>query len=441
MLRLLMSYIKRVVRAITLLPRNSARCDNGSLPGRLTDLHDTAMKPLGGKREQHVCMIVYTKYMNDARVRREAETLAALSEYHVEVLALKENKEPETYLKNNVKVHELNIAKYRGKSNGSYLLSYLKFAILSFMVCNQLLMDEAIDIVHVHNMPDFIIFSAILPFCAGKKVILDIHDVMYETYLSKFKIKPGSIISFLLRLEERISCAFAHKIICTNKAQMDVLTKRGVPADKITISMNVPDPHLFNDRIARKQQINALCKYKLVYHGTLANRLGIDIAIRAIASLILTIPGIELNIVGDGDDKQELMELTRELGIWDYVHFRDTIPLEDLESVLVEMDMGVVSNRKNCATELMLPVKMLEYIKLGIPVVVPRLRSIQDYFSEDMVNYFNPGDVCSLSETILSTYLNENMRKEKCEKAKRFFSEYDWQIHKRNLVGLYESIS
>jgi glycosyltransferase involved in cell wall biosynthesis len=390
---------------------------------------------------KHVCMIVYSKYKNDARVRREAETLAALPGYRVSVLTLKEARLPTTYVMNGVKVYELDIGKYRGKSNIKYMLSYFRFTVLSLLACSRLMMKDSMDIVHVHNMPNFIIFSAIIPRLAGKRIILDIHDIMPETYLSKFKHPSHLALSRILRMEESLSCAFAHKIICTNHSQLAMLLKRGIPASKITISMNVPDPALFNEKILHQERANLRENFKLVYHGTRAKRLGIDVALRAVASLVEKIHGIEFTIIGDGDDRQEFMDLSRELGLQNCVHFRKTIPLEDLASSLQEMSLGIVSNRRDCATELMLPVKMLEYIALGIPVVVPRLKAIEQYFSEDMVFYFEPNNVDSLADSILTAFNDETLRSEKVERAKYFLEKYGWQKHKFSLIELYKDIA
>ena len=56
------------------------------------------------------------------------------------------------------------------------------------------------------------------------------------------------------------------------------------------------------------------------------------------------------------------------------------------------MDAVVVPNRRNAATELMLPVKMMEGIALGLPVFAPRLKAIEHYFSGDQIFYFDPDD-------------------------------------------------
>ena len=63
-----------------------------------------------------VCMIAYTQYLWDARVRREAEALARYSEFEVVVLSLKESDCPRRYTLDRVMVNELNVKQYRGKS-------------------------------------------------------------------------------------------------------------------------------------------------------------------------------------------------------------------------------------------------------------------------------------------------------------------------------------
>jgi len=389
-------------------------------------------------------MVVYTNYSIDARVRREAETLADLPDYKVLVLTLKQKTSPRTSFIDNVEVRELNLTKYRGKSNIRYLISYFRFLLLAFLACTRLLIRNSLDVVHVHNMPNFLVFSAIIPFLFGKKIILDVHDTVVETYLSKFDGASSKIFHKILykalRLEESICCALAHKIICVNHIQREALIKRGIPENKMIISMNVPDPRRFHNynRITDLTKKNS---FKVVYFGTITKRLGIDLAIRAVASLNGRIPGLEFHIIGEGDDKEEFIKLSEELGIKEVMHFYETLfPLEDLVKILEGMDLGIVPNRKNAATELMLPVKMLECIALSIPVIVPRLKTIEYYFSDELVFYFEPDNVESLSSAILDVFNNGTMRTKKAENAKGFLKKYGWETHKFDLINLYRSL-
>src|SRR3972149_2638483 len=386
---------------------------------------------------KHICMVAYSNYLNDTRIRREAETLSSIPGYMVLVLALKElNSSPKTYTKDGVKVQELNIAKYRGKSNSKYIISYFIFMLLAFFTCSRLLINKSLDIIHIHNMPNFLVFSGIIPLLFGKKIILDVHDTMIETYSAKFKGSDHKLLFWLLHLEELLSCALAHKIICVNHVQRQVLIERGIPKDKMIISMNVPDPKKFyNVKISDKLKSEG--HFRLVFYGTIAKRLGIDLAIRAIAELYGKIPGLELHILGGGDDIHEFIDLSRELKIQEIIHIYDKyLPIEEIIEFLKKMDVVIVPNRKNAATELMLPVKLLEGVVLGLPVIVPRLKTIEYYFSEDMVYYFEPDNVDSMADAMINAYNNETERKEKVRKAKRFTEKYGWEIQKFDLINL-----
>jgi glycosyltransferase involved in cell wall biosynthesis len=385
-------------------------------------------------------MVAYTKYLYDPRVRREAEILASLPDYKVIVLTLKEGDIPRTCIIEGVELQELNIRKYRGNSKIKYLLAYFSFIMLAFFRCTRLFFRNSIDVVHVHNMPNILVFSAIIPYIFGKKIILDIHDTMLETYHSKFLGGKNGFISKVLCLEESICCRLAHKIISVNHVQKQALMKRNIPGNKIIIVMNLPDPKYFDLNKKIKIRSNLLKEPLMVYHGTITKRLRLDLPIKAIAKIQNNIPGIQFNIIGGGEDREELIELSRNLGVYKNVNFMDPVPLEKLSSILENINLGIIPYSKTDATDLALPVKMLEYVALGIPVVTPRLETIKYYFSDDMVFYYEPGDIDFLANTICYACENENIMKEKAEKAREFFKKYRWETHKKDLIDLYKRI-
>ena len=135
---------------------------------------------------------------------------------------------PRTTQSNGVNVVELNVCRYRGKSISAYLAVVPEISSLRHSAhCSRLTLRDRIDVVHIHNMPDFLIFAAIVPRLLGRKVILDIHDSVPETFIGKFKSHSGLMFR-LLCLEESICCRLAHRIICVNHPQRDVLVSRGI---------------------------------------------------------------------------------------------------------------------------------------------------------------------------------------------------------------------
>jgi glycosyltransferase involved in cell wall biosynthesis len=387
--------------------------------------------------QAHVCMIAYTDYSIDARVRREAETLAA-NGFHVRCLTTKNGGAARQFTIEGVEVQELRVTKYRGKSPREYMSSYLRFLAAASVACLRLLARKELDVVHAHNIPDFLVLAGLLPRLAGRKVILDVHDSVPETFAAKFS--NGSLMQRALRLEERLSALVAHRVICVNHPQRDALVGRGIPGAKTFISMNVPDPRIFGGPAppVTASEGGAL---RLVYHGTMVQRLGVDLLIQAVARLKDEIPGVRLHLWGHGDDLPAFEALVLALGVPHLVEFKGGgYPLHELPERLRGMDLGVIGNRRGAAGDLMLPVKLLEYVSLGIPTVVPRLRTIEHYFTNEMVTFYEPENVDSLAAAIRNLHGQEDVRRRQATQARDFLTRYGWERQGQELVTMYQSL-
>jgi glycosyltransferase involved in cell wall biosynthesis len=383
-------------------------------------------------------MVAYTDYAGDARVRREAETLAA-NGFHVRCLTTKSGTRRTSYTLEGVEVQELAVPKYRGKSTSAYIASYVAFLAAACAACMRLMAKNELDVVHAHNIPDFLVFAGFVPRLTGRKVVLDVHDSVPETFAAKFPI--SALLRKALCFEERISAMVAHRVICVNHPQRDTLVARGIPDAKTFISMNVPDPKFFN-RSRPGTHASEPGRLNLVYHGTMVKRLGVDLLIRAVALLKDRIPEVQLHLWGHGDDLPAFQTLTRDLDLSDRIRFNPRgYPLESLPGHLAMMDLGVIGNRRSAAGDLMLPVKLLEYVSLGIPAVAPRLRTIQHYFSAEMVAYYEPEDVASLADAVAALHRAPQRRERQAAVAQDFLDHYGWERQGGELVTMYHALA
>ena len=374
-------------------------------------------------------MIAYTNYATDGRVRLEAETSRRWG-YSVIVLALKTGPQSRTLDLSGVTVRELNTRKYRGRSNFSYVFSYLSFLALAFVACTKLFMEGRADMVHVHNMPNFLVFAAIIPRLFGRRLVLDMHDTVPETYAAKFE--TGSKMLFtLLSWEEAICCRLAHKIICVNHVQREAMINRGISGEKIVVVISI---HSLSAVASDAAPSGGSGKFRMVWHGTVSRRLGVGLIVQAAAKLVARIPGFELHIFGSGDDMDDLVNLTKSLNIEQQVHFRGQVPWHTLPQELAGMDVGVVGNGRNIATDLMLPIKLIDFVALGIAAVVPKLRTIQYYFSGDMVAFFEPDDAGSMADAVFALYKDPARRRLQPQRARAFLEKYRWD----NQGGLHD---
>jgi glycosyltransferase involved in cell wall biosynthesis len=132
--------------------------------------------------------------------------------------------------------------------------------------------------------------------------------------------------------------------------------------------------------------------------------------------------------------------MAKSMGVEGRVIFHGTVPLDNLVPILKSMDLGIIPNRRNVATELMLPVKMLECIALGIPVVAPRLKTISHYFTEEMVFFYEPEDADSMAKAIRSASSSEEDRLLRAREARRFLDRYGWDTHKSDFLAMYRNL-
>jgi glycosyltransferase involved in cell wall biosynthesis len=381
-----------------------------------------------------VCMVVLNNYVNDPRVRREAEALVERGDT-VDCICLQIGAEKAANL-HGVRLFSISARKYHGARLLGHLASCIVFFCFAFLKVSVLHLRNPYDIVQVATMPDFLVFAALVPKLLGAKVILDVHDLMPEVYMAKF---GGNYQTWIVRLIvwiERRSVAFADRAIAVHQPHLDILVRHGNPASKFSVLLNVPDHRIFVRNAFSPQPKG----FRLIYHGSVPKRAGLDVALRAVARVRKHIPDIEFLIVGDGEDITRLRGLTQELNLTDCVEFNLGVPVEQLPALLLQATVGVIPYVEDAFTRYVLPTKLLEYAALRIPVVVSRLHTIEAHFDDDMVRYCQPGSEIDLAEQIMELYYNPATAAALAENAASFAREYDWREHRQIYFGLIDSL-
>ena len=398
----------------------------------------TARNSHGREGDQPVVlMAAYTNYLRDPRVRREAEALTSAG-YRVVMLASEQSGQPKRQVVDGVEIISLRSLGHQKTSMVLYIADYLLF--FGLLAVHLLRHPRTYALIHINNMPDFLVFATVLQRMLGTPVIHDVHDLMPELFEEKFARGQARWIVKLLKLQERWAGRFASAVLTVEDRLVDILSQRGIPREKIHVLMNLPDETVFAERDPpRKQQGD---RFVIVYHGTLARRLGLDLALRAVAELRKSIPDLELRIIGAGEERQSLVELTSELRLGDVVRFSDGyVPVTQIPAMIKDADIGVIPLRISSGTDIMLPTKLLEYVSMGIPCVVPRTGTVGRYFDDDMVEFFEAENVDALASAIRRLY-DDPMRRESLarEATARFGRAHRWGTHKQVYLDLVLSL-
>jgi glycosyltransferase involved in cell wall biosynthesis len=383
-----------------------------------------------------VLMIVYSHLPQDPRVRREANALKE-NGYEVDIICLKSKHQSTFEIIDGINVFRLNLEKSRS-SKSRYIILYFTFFFKAFIKTNRLWLKNKYKVIHVHNMPDFLIFIPFLQKLFGAKLILDLHDPTPEVYLTKFNSGPKTIK--ILELQEKISIWFADHIITTNIAFVDAFIKRGCPENKITIVMNSPDDKIFNRSNNETDNKPNKNKFVIMYHGVILERHGLDILVKSVNILKNKIPGIELWVFGNGEFKSNFLKLTDELNLNNIVKYFGTVDLETIAETIPNISVGIIPNRLSPFTNINLPTRIFEYLFFKKPVIVPRTTGIKDYFNEDEIFYFETGNVNDLCRVIMDIYSNPDRVSEVISKSFEIYQKYTWEKQSKELNDIYYSI-
>ena len=394
------------------------------------------------KESLRVGMVVHAYYLRDARVMRYGEALAAAG-HHVTVICLQDQADPFTETVNGVEIHRVRFERRRGGKLW-YILEYVWAFVLFFLKLTDLEFKQHFDIIHVHNMPDFLVFTGFFPRLRGAKLILDLHDPMPELFMSKFDLERGTIIR-LLELEERISCWYADRLITVDQSFKDIFVRRKISADKITIVRNMPDERLFalSDSLRKVQPPPD--RFVLIFAGTIAERYRITDVIHAVKKAKSQIPHIQLRLVGklskEGHYADELQDLTRELQLEDTVEFLPPVPVEEVPKVYRQADLGLEPSRHDPYTDYVLPLKLLECVALEVPCLVSRRPTIESYFTDEDVAYFEPGDIDGMASRMIELAQSPEKLRQLAVHARGVFERYNWSHEQSTYLDLLSSIT
>ncbi len=386
-----------------------------------------------------ICIVVQNYYDTDPRVRREAEALVQAG-FAVDVLGLRAaSQSHQSYQLNGVQVHTLKVSKLRG-GKWNYLLEYFLFFILAGLWLGIRTLKQRYDIVQVCTLPDFLVFATIIPKIFGSKIVLDMHEVMPEFYISKYQVLEKHWMIRLLKWQEKASIWFANHILTINEPIRQVLVSRGLNPNKVTIIMNSADEALFqNSRIAQSSTSDP--SFVLMYHGTITRIYGLDIAVRALGKVKDLLPDAELWIIGDGPEKDELIGLTQQLSLKDRVKFIGVMPQQAIPSYLAKCTVGILPTRKDVFLDLSFSNKLPEYIIMKKPVIASRLKAISHYFTDDALAFFEPENDDDLARKIIELHDNIELRQSLVKQAEREYAPIKWEFMKGQYIKLMKDLS
>jgi glycosyltransferase involved in cell wall biosynthesis len=381
-------------------------------------------------------MVVFSTYPFDPRPRRAVDALTKEG-MTVDLICEGEEQSPKRESLDNLEITRIPIKHRRGGAL-SYAYQYSAFILISAAILARRSFRGRYDLVYVHNMPDILVLSAMLPKLFGAKVILDQHDPMPELMKTIFNMDEESFSVRMMRRLEKWSIARADLVITVNLACKRIFAARSCRTEKIGIVMNSPDGEIFPYRAARSYSVRTPDqRLRMMYHGSLVERNGLDLAVDALARLHKMTPTAELRIYGRSTPYLErVMDKVRSLGMESNIRYFGAKKLEDLAREIEDCDLGIIPNQRNTFTDINTPTRIFEYLALGKPVIAPQTPGIQDYFDHDSLLFFESGDSEELAKKIEYAASHPIEVAGIAERGQQVYVAHSWQQEKEKLVNM-----
>jgi glycosyltransferase involved in cell wall biosynthesis len=389
------------------------------------------------RRQRRICMVTHSYYESDNRVTRYARALVARGD-HVDVFALRRAKEqPKKEIIEGVNLFRIQDRFSKSeRTKFSYLWPLLRFLVTSFTFVARHHARKPYDLVHIHNIPDFLVFAGLYPKLTGTPLILDIHDIIPEFFVSKFRIQNQGIVFALLKWMERASARFADHLILANHLWLEKYAARTGTTGRCSVLINNVDANVFTAKPRHRHDGKLL----VVFPGGLQWHQGVDVAIRAFQQVVTELPNAEFHIYGDGNERESLMALASKLQLNGSVRFFETRSVREIAAIMAEADLGVVPKRADSFGNEAYSTKIMEFMSVRVPVVVSNTKVDRYYFDDSIVRFFPSGDEQALAREIVGLLRDPNLSCAMVERAAQYAIQNCWDSYAPDYLKLVESL-
>jgi glycosyltransferase involved in cell wall biosynthesis len=371
---------------------------------------------------RRVLIVSEHPYPDHATLRRNVVQLLEEG-VAVDLLCLAGSRKPDeaVHPRTGLRIYRMHL-EHRRTPAYRYVLEYVAFFLWALPIAFALSFRNRYSAVLVDNMPDFLVFVAAVARLRKARIVLEMFELTPELTAARLGLGRGHPALSVARWLERVATRWADHLIVVSRQCMEILVSRGVDAGRISVLPNTP-PIAATPAQAQNGEPRPTF---IVTHCSLVERYGVQVAIRALDLLRDVRPDLELWVLGDGEYKNTLVELARQLGVGDRVVFRGFLPWADAMQEIQMAAVGIVAIIADGYGELLFPTKLLEYVEHDVPVASALLPTIADHFPAGTLAYFEPGDAAGLARQIDRLLSDRGQAEAQARRAKVAMRSFRW---------------
>ena len=258
-------------------------------------------------------------------------------------------------------------------------------------------------------------------------VIIKVDDAIYQ--------KASGLKNLQRKLEKMYNSKTlqqGNKILVPNQYTKELVSQYyNVKSDKISIITN-------GTEVGNYQESN-LDSNQIIFSGAMYHHRGIDILLEAVKDIVKEKAQTKFVLLGDGPELNQLKKITSEKKLEDNVDFKGWIDRNEIPKHLAASSIGIGPLRSTEVTKHALPIKVLEYMSAGLPIIAAKDTLPEDVLEEGKNGFFIK-DSTELGKKILELLNNEELRNRMGKNSKEMVSKFDWKNVTESVIQEAEKI-
>lgn len=280
---------------------------------------------------------------------------------------------------------------------------------------------ERPDLLHAHS-PSLNAHPAIeVGRRLGIPVVYEVRSLWEDAAVDHGTCKEDDIRYRMTRWHETLALRRVQQVTTICRGLSDEIVARGIEPGRVTVIPNAVDVERFRPAGppdgALRESLGLQGAWVLGFCGSFYGYEGLDIALRAMPSVRESVPNAKLLLVGGGPEEQRLRRLASDLGLQNDVVFSGRVPNAEVNRYYAQIDALVFPRKRIRLTELVTPLKPLEAMAMGLPVIASSVGGHRELIRDRQTGLlFEPDDPQALAAAAVALHrdpaLVESLRRQ-----------------------------
>lgn len=369
--------------------------------------------PLGGGAANATAYIL-KEYSGIEDLKVDLVTSSIDSEYHLEKIG------------EGISIHRLPIGKNKNNLHYQSQWEILKYAFRAYFFSLKLAKKESYDLSHAF----FTVPCGFVAWLLKKKCKIPYIVSLRGSDVPGYSERFGFIYIFIKPLV-KVIWRKANAVVANSQGLKELALKTD-PQQKISVIYNGIDVDQFqkSDEVGLRKDFKILCVTRITA------RKGIKYLIEAMAQLRQKYSNIRLKIIGDGDEKENLINLTKSQDLEKFIEFTGLINHEKLPPYFNDSDLFVLPSLNEGMSN-----SMLEALASGLPLIATDTGGTRELLNDGINGFIvkikNSQDLADKIEILIK---DAELRKRMGEESRKKAENMSWEKVAKQYYNLYSEI-